>query len=384
MASATRLPLKSLTFTALVLIGAGASRVNLRNVLVNTFTGPGSYSRIVAIAVVLANVKNFPWAWHYRVFQGILKHCLFSIPQFPATTSKPSTLFLPVITTSHSPFTECDYNLHKSNSTYFSDLDVTRSHLVCCLLQPGIDKLHKNQKHKLVLDKEGKAVKGAWGIMLGAVACSFKREIKPFERYEMWSRLLCWDRKWIYVVTHFVKAGTVRPESYILGDGSWFGTKYGLKKGAKSAKDGAEDVDQKFVFATAISKYVVKLGRLTVHPEVLIEAAGMLPSRPGGWTSMSSLSAANEPKPELEFLSRENGSVDGSITGAENGTANGHANGNANGSATSADKWDWERVEAQNERGLKFAEHFAALDGLHGEFAGSKQPALGRYRDFLL
>lgn len=48
-----------------------------------------------------------------------------------------------------------------------------------------------------MLDKEGKAVRGRWSIMLGGVACSFKREIGIYEGYEMWSRILCWDRKWI-------------------------------------------------------------------------------------------------------------------------------------------------------------------------------------------
>ena len=291
----------------------------------------------------------------------MLKHCLFSIPRYPSpiVLTKPSSLFLPVITTSHSPLTECDYNLHKSNSTYFSDLDITRTHLVCALFQPGIDKLQHNKNTKLVLGPDGNAVKGRWLIMLGAVECSFKREIKPYETYEMWSRILCWDRKWIYIVTHFVKAGTVRPKSYILGDGSWFGQrKYPVRKGEGDEID--VDVDEKAIFASAISKYVVKLGRLTVHPEVMMQASGMLPPKPGGWATISG----------------------GTAEGAH---MNGNANGNANGAVTGGDdKWDWQRIEAENEKGLKFAEHFAALDGLQGEFSGSKKAALGRYRDFLL
>jgi hypothetical protein len=47
------------------------------------------------------------------------------------------------------------------------------------------------------------------------------------------------------------------------------------------------------------------------------------------------------------------------------------------------DIWDWKRIDAQNQKGLKFVDHFAALDGLHGEFSGSQTPALGKYRDFL-
>ena len=218
--------------------------------------------------------------------------------------------------------------------------------------------MHHNDREKLVLNKEGKPVLGRWNIMLGSVMCSFKREIGIYEGFEMWSRMLCWDRKWIYVVTHFVKKGTVKPSAYILADGSWFGG-----KGYKTVKGNGkldEDVDEKAIFASAISKYVVKLGRLTVHPEVLLEASGMLPARPGGWATMSGPSGESTPE-TLEI----------------------ETNGAAIGGKTSGE-WDWKRIEEKNKEGLKFAQHFAALDGLNKEFSGSKTAALGKYRDFLL
>ncbi|CZT09280.1 uncharacterized protein RCO7_04101 [Rhynchosporium graminicola] len=353
MASANRLPLKSIAFTSAIVVAAGASKVSFRNLLTSTFTGPGSYSRILAALIVLANIKNVPFAWHYRVFNAILKHCLFSLPNIPPPIA-PSTLFLPVITSSHAPLTECDYNFHKSNSTYFSDLDVTRSHLVCALLQPGIKALQHNKQNKLVLDQQGKPVLGKWSIMLGGVMCSFKREIGMYQGFEMWSRMLCWDRKWIYVVTHFVKKGTVKPRAYILTDGSWF------RKGYKTVKGEAEtqEVDEKAIFASAISKYVIKLGRLTTHPEISLEASGLLPPKPGGWAKMG---PSGESTPEtLE-----------------------EADASEAPESEASDEWDWKRVERENKRGLKFAEHFGALDGLHQEFTGSRQPALGRYRDFM-
>lgn len=192
--------------------------------------------------------------------------------------------------------------------------------------------------------------------------CSFKREIGIYEPYEMWSRLLCWDRKWIYVVTHFVKKGTVRPSSYIFTDGSWLGGK-GYQNLKSPAKEG-EDVDEKAVFASAISKYVVKLGRLTIHPEVLLQASDLLPERPGGWHSMAGVSGESTP----ENLDMEASHV--VVEQSEKTEAN--------------DEWDWKRIVAENEKGLKYAEHFAALDGLIGEFSGSKTAALGKYRDFLL
>jgi len=133
--------------------------------------------------------------------------------------------------------------------------------------------------------------------------CTFKKEIGMYQGFEMWSRVLCWDRKWIYIVTHFVKKGIVRPNAYILTDGSWFGKRYKAVKGGK----GSAEVDEKAIFASAISKYVIKLGRLTIHPEVSLNASGLLPPKPGGWATMTGLSTAetldvekDEPTPENE------------------------------------------------------------------------------------
>ena len=198
--------------------------------------------------------------------------------------------------------------------------------------------------------------------------CSFKREIGMYEGYEMWSRLLCWDRKWIYVVTHFVKKGTVRPSSYILTDGSWFGGK-GHRNLKGPAKEG-DDIDERAVFASAVSKYVVKLGRLTVHPEILLQASDLLPERPGGWHSMAGVSGESTP---------ETTEMEGSHVVVEETEGTDGPN-----ESQPSDNWDWKRIVAQNKEGMKFVEHFAALDGLIAEFSGSKTPALGKYRDFLL
>jgi hypothetical protein len=193
--------------------------------------------------------------------------------------------------------------------------------------------------------------------MLGSVMCSFKREIGMYEPFEMWSRMLCWDRKWVYVVSHFVKKGAVKPSAYILTDGTWFGK--GYKKVEGNA--GSQEVDEKAIFATAVSKYVIKLGRLTIHPEVVLDASGVLPEKPGGWAKMQG--GSGESTPEIMEAVSADGAADNETTG---------------------DAWDWKRVEAEKETGLKFAAHFAALDELHHEFSGSRAPALGKYRDFLV
>jgi hypothetical protein len=240
-------------------------------------------------------------------------------------------------------------------------------------LREGIKKL--NTTPEVVIGPDGVAAKGRWGIMLGAVHCSFKKEIAPYEPYEMWSRILCWDRKWVYVVSHFVKKGAVKPAGYTVSPpSSLLGSIFGRKAKQATKKEHVAEhmngnghileqkIPHKAIFASAISKYVMKLGRLTVHPEVVIEASGLLPPRPGGWNTMSG--------PKSAYELQTNGHVVGPVE--KSGAAPGIE-----------DVWDWRRIEAENAKGMKFAEHFAALDGLHETFTGEEGPALGYYSDVL-
>jgi hypothetical protein len=71
MASTARLPLKSIAFATSLILAAGTSQIQLRDLIFRTFTGPGSYSRIAIIGVLLANLKNAPLVWHVGVYQSI-------------------------------------------------------------------------------------------------------------------------------------------------------------------------------------------------------------------------------------------------------------------------------------------------------------------------
>lgn len=179
-----------------------------------------------------------------------------------AVEDKCKLLFAPHTSTSHAPLYEIDYNMHKSNSTYLSDLDVGRSRLLLSLLRPGLTRLTKEHKKTC-------------NIVLGGVSLNFRKAIPPLASYRMVSRVLCWDRKWLYIATEFREPGEGR----------------------------------KVVYATALARYVVKAGgRVTVPPEKLIEAAGL--------------------------LSKE--------------------------------------AEGRSERSLRFVQGFAAMDDLHGEFAAEE------------
>lgn len=86
---------------------------------------------------------------------------------------------------------------------------------------------------------------------LGAVTCNFTKEVRPFTRLKIWTRVLSWDSKWIYLISHFVE-----------------------DTNTKSRRGGVGG--QPVVYAWSISKQVIKLGRQTITPEDFFSACGLL------------------------------------------------------------------------------------------------------------
>ncbi|KAI1850148.1 hypothetical protein JX266_004527 [Neoarthrinium moseri] len=298
------------------------------------FTGPGSYSRIFATVVLALNWKSLPFAWTVRICHSMILHLLIR----PFHTHTPDKLFHPVICESHASITEIDYRFHKSNSTYLADVDIARSHLASHLLARSGHLAYRNAKTHLVMDPldPSRPATGSFNIGLGAVYCSWKREIKPYQKYEMWSRIIAWDRKWLYIMIHFVEKGTVKPRSWDLGN-------YGP---TRTTPGESRDWEKK-VYATALSNYIFKLGRLTIHPAIMLQGSGLLPERPCGWTSETS-----ETAPEADG----DGPADAEL---ERGS------------------WQW--IERERKRGLRYAEHLKAMQDLHGQFDSGEDGAIGRF-----
>jgi hypothetical protein len=246
------------------------------------------------------------------------------------------------MTASRCSLFETDYNIHKSNSTYFADMDISRTHLFTAVVRNSIRKSGRQHGKKTELEALGasQGTKAKHMIALGGIACLFKKEIKPYQKYEMWSRLLCWDRKWFYLVTHLVKPGVAKPKGWTLQP--W-----------KKTKEGEADAEtlKGAVFASAISKYVVKKGRITVPPEQVLFDADMVPAKPEGWEFKGAVDGNSEDAADLVLPEK------------------------------SGEAWNWDIIEAERLRGLRFADNFAALDGLHDVFDGGKNGALGEYAD---
>ena len=187
-------------------------------------------------------------------------------------------------------------------------------------------------------------------IALGGVQCNFKKEILPYQKFAMWTRLLSWDRKWFYLVTHLVKPGVGKPSSY------------SLQPWRKSKRVNGEEVDAEklkgAVFATSIASYVIRRGRLTIPPEKALFDADMVPEKPEG--------LGYKGDDALEMNDSANGDLDGVLP--EKGSV----------------EWNWDVIERERRRGLRFAEAYAELDGLHEVWDGGKEGVLGEFPDVSL
>jgi hypothetical protein len=327
----------------------------------------GNMLRLLAVAFALLNLKNLPFVWHWRVFKGLIYQIFLQKQE-----RTPKDLFAPMITSSWNSIIDCDYNGHKSNSTYFSDFDVARAHLVGNIIRTGLQRLNAGDEEGL--PAEVRAVKGKYYVALGAVGCFFQREVPPLARFEIYTRILSWDRKWLYLVSHVVKKGAIKPDSYVLQP--W---KKGKKRAAADAKKSDEEEDlKKHVYATSIARYVMKKGRLTVNPEIILERSRLLPARPEGVglppRSEDSVVAtpAGENTPAGEKTVDSSEQIAAGVSSKLGGDAVVEGEGE--------DGWTWGQMEAERLRGLKMASHFDQLSGIHDEIRAGE--VLGQYSDW--
>jgi hypothetical protein len=267
---------------------------------------------------------------------------------------------------------ELDYNRHKSNSTYFTDLDISRTALVTNLYFTGMGFMNReiNEKLRAAANRESNSTFQNGNIMpifvaLGSVYCTFKREIKPFQQYEVRSQIAGWDDKWMYIISYFLQ---------------------GKKKAGQQKNDQSRSDPHGYrtpIAAIAISKYVVKKGRITVSPERILRAGGFLPPRPEH--------APPEPPIKLQPMGRSNGvDSDHASNVSTPPTGNGMASGGVDGSlvrevlklnadqipaqevleeqqsknafSSKSTDWSWDRIDLERRRGLGLVQAFGQLD----------------------
>ncbi|KOC15867.1 hypothetical protein AFLA70_362g001290 [Aspergillus flavus AF70] len=261
--------------------------------------------KLIILCILVAAYKNLPFVWFIRFLRALITRLLIT----PITHKdlSPECLFLPAIHRTRSPLTECDYNIHKSNSTYFTDLDISRGNLSLLLFSQRLS----------FRPTPTTAV-----MILSGVQIVFRREIKPYQAYEVWSRVLSWDEKWIYIVSHFVKRGAFPHRRFLLQPNT---------PGDRTRpKVGSDQSPEKQVFASAVSRYVFKQGRKTFPPEQMLVECGLLPSKD-----------------------------------MDKGLAM------------------WSAIEERRKRDLEAAQLKVGWDAVHNTFDGDATKVLGRYTDLL-
>ena len=85
---------------------------------------------------------------------------------------------------------DCDMNIHLNAGRCMSFMDVARMDLIG---RTGLG------RHLLRLK---------WRPLLGGCVVRYRREIRPFERFTVRSRILGWDEKWFYLEHVAEKGGT--------------------------------------------------------------------------------------------------------------------------------------------------------------------------------
>lgn len=92
---------------------------------------------------------------------------------------------------------ELDFNLHLNNGRYLSLMDLGR-----------VDLLVRGGMGRLVLSRR-------WLPVLGAATMRFRRSLGPWQTFELATRLVGWDEKWVYLEQRFEADGQVAAQGYV-------------------------------------------------------------------------------------------------------------------------------------------------------------------------
>lgn len=217
------------------------------------------FKYLVAAILLFGNPKCLPFSWTIRFYYMVVRYMVIPTllqgkkdkkklqpsetadnepsaakPSVPASITEKDELklFRSSMWSSFANLLEIDANLHKSNSTYFTDLDLARTKLLLPLFRDFF------VGHRLEMGRFPY-------VPLGSVMTVFRREIGPLQRYTVRSRVLGWDNKWLFVLSRFEIGGPSR-----------------------------DNVNAQLA-AVALSKYVFKDGRKTIAPEDAIHRANL-------------------------------------------------------------------------------------------------------------
>lgn len=204
---------------------------------------PAYVLKLFLALLAVSSYKTLPFAYMIRFYYQVYRH-IFSKKGYYLKNKSNSygigkeklDLFKQIVYRSYTSPLEIDMYFHKSNSTYFADLDIARTKTVSIIFQKLFMKYWNNESGEFPTN----SLLNCPYIPVGTVQCAFKREFKVFEKFEIVSSVFAWDQKWLYVILKFVLPnGTLK--------------------------------------ALAVTKYVFKKkGRITMKPVDFIAECGLL------------------------------------------------------------------------------------------------------------
>jgi acyl-CoA thioesterase FadM len=94
---------------------------------------------------------------------------------------------------------DCDVNLHMNNGRYLSFMDLGRVHLLAQLgLLPII-------------------FRNRWKPVLAAAEINFIRPLKPLQKFDLVTRVVTWDEKYVYMEQLFEARGELCAHAFVKG-----------------------------------------------------------------------------------------------------------------------------------------------------------------------
>ncbi|PVZ68269.1 thioesterase family protein [Pelagibaculum spongiae] len=94
---------------------------------------------------------------------------------------------------------DCDINLHLTNSRYLGMMDLGRTWMLAEMGQLS------------------SVVKRGWKVIMNAQEISYIRELSPFQKFTLETRMVGWDEKYFYVEQRFVSGGKLYAIAHVRG-----------------------------------------------------------------------------------------------------------------------------------------------------------------------
>ncbi|CUM63478.1 uncharacterized protein PRCAT00001053001 [Priceomyces carsonii] len=199
------------------------------------------------IAFLLSTIKTIPLAYCCRFYYRVLLNLVVPMSTYRKNGKKNTfgidgqnklRLFEHTLMKTYVSPMEIDPYFHKSNSTYFIDLDIARTDTVTKIFQKAFFDAYSNDSGEF----KSKSLANFPYVPIATIQCVFKAELTLFQRYEIKSRVMAWDNKWLFVLSKFV-----------------------VPKG-----------NSEKLCAIAVTKYVFKKkGRITIRPIEMIKECGL-------------------------------------------------------------------------------------------------------------